>query len=134
MMKKFKMYTRALLKAYGTTVKVWDIALKPELDYLLVAPVDEKDWTETVEPEIRNEPFIPFPTTSKQFAFTGSIVAGGIREDYKSQFFSSKEYDIGSILEVKGKRYRITDCGDYSEYAGYFVYEAKGDNQHDREA
>lgn len=116
---------------FGTNVKVWDIALKPEPDYMLGAPVDEQDWTENVEPEIRYEPFLPFPTTSQQFAFAGSIVAGGVREDYKSQFYSSKKYGVGSILEVKNKRYRITDSSDYSEYAGFYVYAVKGDDQHD---
>lgn len=137
-MRHFRMNVNRLFKIFGTKVKVWDITRKPSQNsadnYFLGEPIDSRSWINSIEPEIRYEPVMPYSSSYQKYAFAGLINAGGTEEMYNLSFYSKGDFGINSIVEVPSQstdKFRIASKAKYKDFGGIFVYQLRGDNQHE---
>lgn len=74
--------------------------------------------------EARHEPVYPADGGS-----LANIVSGGTIVSNNLIWLSSKDYEIGTIVEVHGKKYRVKSKSNYLDYATLVKYELEGDSQ-----
>lgn len=137
-MRHFKMNANRLFKIFGTKVKVWDITRKPTKppadNYFLGEPVDSRSWINSIEPEIRYEPVLPYSSSYQKYAFAGVVNAGGTEEMYNLSFYSKGDFGVNSIVEVPSQssdKFRIVSKAEYKDFGDIYVYQLRGDNQHE---
>lgn len=123
-----------VLNHFGTKVLVWDISERPKSDdYFLGAPKENTtDWTSEIEPEERYEPVLPYSSSYQKLAFAGSVLQGGTEDMYNLSYYSTKEYGIGSIVQVPRQgtdKFKIISKANYGDF-GVYIYQLKGDDQH----
>lgn len=125
-MSRFYINVNDLLKDYGTKVRVWSADdLKPRYE----AGEEIKPELSDIKPDERNEPVLPFSSSTSQLA---TLISGGTETQADLLWLSSGDYPINSVVEVpsQGSKYRVMSRSNYTDYSNLIVYQLKGDDLH----
>lgn len=112
-----------MLDRYGVDIKVIP---QEEIEKYDMYGVKCSEDLSTDDPrwEERHEPI--YPANGGSLA---NIVSGGTIVSNNLIWLSSKDYEIGTIVSVHGKRYRVKNKSNYLDYATLVKYELEGDSQ-----
>ncbi|MBD5430140.1 hypothetical protein [Lactobacillus sp.] len=106
-----------MLNEYGVDLKVQPF--HKEYDDFGVKVSDSLDkW------ESRHEPV--YPANGGSLA---NIISGGTIVSDSLIWLSSKDYKIGTVVDVHGQKYRVKSKSNYLDYATLVKYELEGDSQ-----
>lgn len=113
-----------MLSSYGTDITVYKPAQAERVGGFDFGP-------SFGDPEKRHEPVLPANTAKSILA---SFVTGGQVEDYDLVWLSTGQYPLGTKVEAKtqGKTCKVVGIANYTDYSNLYVYELKGDSQHDQ--
>lgn len=83
------------------------------------------------DPEDRHEPVLP---ANKAKSVLASFATGGQVEDYDFVWLSTGKYPMGTRVDAKtqGQSCKVVGIANYTDYSNLYVYELKGDSQHDQ--
>lgn len=122
----FYMDVADLINSFGTSIKVWD-ASKLNTG-TSIAGIPQVLKPDDVEPELRNDPILPYTSTSQLVQY----LAGGNELQVDLLWISTGTYHKNTIVETptQGGRFKVVGIRNYQDYSNATIYELKGDDMH----
>lgn len=132
-MSRFYISVKDMLDSYGVEVNVFphqDESKKPHYHYVGGIRIDDEQDETKAQPEVRNEPVVPFNSSS---SFVTQLVAGGAIAQGDLLWISTAKYPKNTLVQVPSQGnlvYRVVDFSDYRGYSDAVIYVLKGDDKH----